>query len=316
MQTTCPECRTTFRVNQEHLGLRRGLVRCGHCNAVFNAYDTLLAELEAPPKEAVHEALAEPWDSPVVPDAELEAAPADGPEPGPEPERIPEPLPEPPEAGPGAGRSAADDAEAGPPLLEALVQPPSPGLAPEAVAETSESILLAELPTRLKANRSGLPWWRSLLLWSGALLLILTLLAQMAYFFRADLAAAYPGARPVMNDLCQPLGCVVPLPHGLSRQAIVASSLEHDNEQKSRVRLTILIANRTGQVQAWPHLDLSLSDVRDAPVAHTLFSPASYLPKGTDISAGMAADSEKEIRLELDVGNLAPSGYSVNLVYP
>ena len=49
MQTSCPECRTAFRVSQDQLGLRRGLVRCGKCNAVFNAYDTLLAELEEPP---------------------------------------------------------------------------------------------------------------------------------------------------------------------------------------------------------------------------------------------------------------------------
>ena len=51
MQTTCPECHTTFRVSQDHLGARRGLVRCGTCNAVFNAYDTLLPELESPPDE-------------------------------------------------------------------------------------------------------------------------------------------------------------------------------------------------------------------------------------------------------------------------
>ncbi len=58
MLTTCPECRTTFRVTQDHLGLRRGLVRCGHCGVVFNAYDSLLAELVAPPDQPDrHEAL-------------------------------------------------------------------------------------------------------------------------------------------------------------------------------------------------------------------------------------------------------------------
>jgi len=48
MLTTCPECRTTFRVSQPQLEARRGLVRCGSCRAVFNAYDTLLPEFQAP----------------------------------------------------------------------------------------------------------------------------------------------------------------------------------------------------------------------------------------------------------------------------
>jgi hypothetical protein len=45
-------------------GCAGALVRCGKCNAVFNAYDTLLAELEEPPAttlfsgEPAHDALA------------------------------------------------------------------------------------------------------------------------------------------------------------------------------------------------------------------------------------------------------------------
>lgn len=51
MLTTCPECQTTFRVDQAQLDARRGMVRCGHCSAIFNAYDTLLPELAPPPSD-------------------------------------------------------------------------------------------------------------------------------------------------------------------------------------------------------------------------------------------------------------------------
>ncbi len=342
MQTTCPECRTTFRITQDHLGLRRGLVRCGQCNAVFNAYDTLLAELDAPPNSEIHQALAEHREMPeelAGGHAELEPAPAlaafneeglasnaEFPM-GSELESEPA-APDEPDAWilaqdvfPLQDEPLPNDAwepnPAIPPPADALpVATPSLGPEPSPFVETSESILLAELPTRLRASRPRLPLWKSLLLWMAAASLTLILFAQVAYFFRAELATAYPPARPVMTGLCGFLGCEVPLPRQLTREAIAASSLEHDNEQKSRVRLTVLLANRTGQIQAWPQLDLRLTDVRDAPVAHTLFPPVSYLPKGTDISAGMAADSEKEIRLDLDVGNLAPSGYSLSLAYP
>jgi hypothetical protein len=112
------------------------------------------------------------------------------------------------------------------------------------------------------------------------------------------------------------LGCDVPLPRQLGREAIAAANLEHDPEQKSRVRLTFLLANRSGQTQAWPHISLTLTDVREQPVAMKLFAPASYLPPQTKIAAGMANGEEKEARLELDIGNLAATGFALSPVYP
>jgi predicted Zn finger-like uncharacterized protein len=35
--TQCPECATRFRVTDEQLSVSEGMVRCGRCNAVFNA---------------------------------------------------------------------------------------------------------------------------------------------------------------------------------------------------------------------------------------------------------------------------------------
>ncbi len=39
--TTCPSCRTSFRVTSQQLEARRGQVRCGHCNTLFNGLETL-----------------------------------------------------------------------------------------------------------------------------------------------------------------------------------------------------------------------------------------------------------------------------------
>jgi predicted Zn finger-like uncharacterized protein len=43
--TTCPQCRTAFRVTDEQLGARGGRVRCGKCTTVFNAREALLADI-------------------------------------------------------------------------------------------------------------------------------------------------------------------------------------------------------------------------------------------------------------------------------
>lgn len=44
MLTRCPACATHFRVTPEQLKARSGRVRCGECQQVFNALDTLIEE--------------------------------------------------------------------------------------------------------------------------------------------------------------------------------------------------------------------------------------------------------------------------------
>jgi predicted Zn finger-like uncharacterized protein len=283
MLTTCPECHTTFRVTQEHLGLRRGLVRCGTCGVVFNAYDSLLAELVAPPSE---------------PDKQEETPLAHLPEETPSEGEIPELRGEPPLA----------QAEPPVPLPE-----PLPPVAP-AGEETSESILLSELSTRTGATP---PARRLHVFLHGLVALVLCglLLLQLALFLRADLAASLPATRPILQSLCRPLGCTVALPRQLDKSAIAASSLEHDAENKSRARLSLVLANRSGQTQTWPHIVLTLTDVRDAPVALRVFTPREYLTKETRLEVGMAAGEEQEIRLDLDTGTLEATGYALDLAY-
>nr|WP_314626615.1 DUF3426 domain-containing protein [uncultured Noviherbaspirillum sp.] len=47
LATRCPHCRTTFRVVQDQLKLRGGLVRCGACKEIFNGTENLLRPIDA-----------------------------------------------------------------------------------------------------------------------------------------------------------------------------------------------------------------------------------------------------------------------------
>lgn len=42
LSTQCPHCKATFRVAQDQLKLRAGLVRCGNCKEIFNGIENLL----------------------------------------------------------------------------------------------------------------------------------------------------------------------------------------------------------------------------------------------------------------------------------
>lgn len=55
LATQCPHCQTTFRVAQDQLKLRAGLVRCGHCKEIFNGIEHLL-----PPTEAADPVMSAP----------------------------------------------------------------------------------------------------------------------------------------------------------------------------------------------------------------------------------------------------------------
>ncbi len=97
IRTRCPECATIFRVTSVQLRQKAGTVRCGHCQALFNAFDHLLRQ---------HETLHPPEPPPVVtgPPALI---PASGPEAVVEteihaqPSSPPELVPAEPEASPG-----------------------------------------------------------------------------------------------------------------------------------------------------------------------------------------------------------------------
>ncbi|AIO66161.1 zinc-ribbon and DUF3426 domain-containing protein [Burkholderia oklahomensis] len=53
LATRCPHCETVFRLQQEQLALHDGLVRCGHCQLVFDAARTLVpAEPDAAAAQA------------------------------------------------------------------------------------------------------------------------------------------------------------------------------------------------------------------------------------------------------------------------
>lgn len=55
LATQCPHCQTTFRVAQDQLKLRAGLVRCGHCKEIFNGIEHLL-----PPADSIKPAVQTP----------------------------------------------------------------------------------------------------------------------------------------------------------------------------------------------------------------------------------------------------------------
>lgn len=332
--TLCPHCDTRFKIAEEQLESHHGMVRCGHCLQIFNARPSFVPEQPSPQLE-----LPMP-DEPVAPAEELPADEPHAAEAGQTVEEI------------GAAEEAvsveetilteaiapADEATAAetePPktpnddLLDfnqpaaAAVEPDSeaPPAAPHAADEpTAQPMTLAEQVAIVhdedKGDRPSPPKYRRWPWAVAAFLLLLVLLAQATYFFRVELAARLPGLKPALTGYCQLLRCSVPLPQKTSLMSIESSDLEADPAHENQIALNVLLRNRAPYAQAFPNLELTLSDTQDKALARRIFKPKDYLPPLENEKTGLLPNHELSVKLYLNTADLRPIGYRLVLFYP
>jgi hypothetical protein len=158
------------------------------------------------------------------------------------------------------------------------------------------------------------------LLWSFAVLLgLLVLAAQVAYRFRAELAASSTTASEVFVALCRSLGCEVPLPRHPELMSIDASELQADTRRDGLIILTASIRNRARFAQDYPALEVTLTDENDHPVLRRVIAPRDYLeaPRRAELlRQGISAGSEAALRVYLDTSRTRAIGYRLYLFYP
>ena len=314
MKTRCPNCQTSFRITPEQLKARVGKVRCGQCQTVFNALDSLLDEsgAKAPPETrgpALNtKAILTPSPHPVVEttqEAANEVIPA---------VRLPEDYAE-PTLGPSV-ETVVDDDQA---LSESeaqelgkasgLIMPRETTAIPgyskwvEGMVSTSPLSLPAE-----KASR-----WPFVL---AALLLGLALAAQLVFHFRSEIAVTLPSLRPVLAALCQTIDADLPLPRRVELVSIEASDLQADPARPNLLVLNATLRNRAGYGQAFPALELSLTDTQDAAIARRVFAPKEYLPAKIAADQPFAANSEIAVRVWIEAQEISAAGYRLYVFYP
>lgn len=153
--------------------------------------------------------------------------------------------------------------------------------------------------------------------WSaGAVLLFFALAGQAAYLYRTELSIVFPESRPYLTRYCDLLGCVVPLPQVREFVRIEGSELQEDPIRSNVVILTAILRNHAPFDQAYPYVELTLTDTQDQLLTRRVFSPAEYLDKKINREAGLAAYEEARIQLFLDQGELKAYGYRLERFYP
>ncbi|MDR1648392.1 MAG: zinc-ribbon domain-containing protein [Zoogloeaceae bacterium] len=213
---------------------------------------------------------------------------------------------------------------------------PAPAAALEAQKKaTPEEVRQQTLAAGLRAPRNTQelprysPWSSSLLdslgeearypLWPfavSAFVLALALALQSTYFYRGELGRRFAFAAQINRTL----GFAVPAPRQKAHISIEEFDLKAERdpahpeaEQSSRLRLLVTLRNEASYALAWPHLELTLSDLYGAILARKVLSPQDYLPPG---SPKTFPSGNTPVRLLLDRGNLPTTSYQVDYFYP
>lgn len=270
MLTRCPACATTFRVTPDQLKVLHGKVRCGQCQHVFNALDTLLEEVPEPVVQ-----LEPQSDLPLM-------------------------------------------AEAAVAIPDQFIENPAAPIEIVAESHWQAQDTVAPLHETRPVKTAFRTWWWAL----ASSLALLVLLLQATLQFRVELGVLSPQVKPLLQVMCKPLGCDLPLPRKSDLLGIESSDLNPDQKNQGQLVLAAVLKNRAPFVQAYPHLELTLTDTADRLLLRKVLSPPDYLPKNVDISSGFLANGELAVNLTLihdnniNTATALAAGYRLYLFYP
>jgi predicted Zn finger-like uncharacterized protein len=313
--TRCPACGTMFKVVPDQLRISEGWVRCGHCAGVFDASahlqpdDEALAELEPPAAQAptVPASLSGPESEAFLPsvhseiDEGLLSEAPDSAQLDEEAQALREtPLDQPFEL----RRQDSGDSE-----LE--LQPPV-----SVRAQLEPEPELHDLSFVRQARREE--FWRrpAVRLMALAALVVLgaALALQIALHDRDRLAAADPGLRPLLVQLCAALNCSVQPPRQIDAIAIDSSSFS--KLRGDAYRLGVTLKNQASTQVAMPALELTLTDAQDQAVVRRVLMPTELGSHPGVIAAGSEWSGSVALAVAANGAGARIAGYRLLAFYP
>lgn len=280
--THCPACQTEFFVTDEQLNQYNGKVRCGQCLHVFDAKAKILETVESDIPVAAEQATDFSQESVTATESIA-------------PEAI---TPEP---------SAAES-------IAPQVNEPEAKQEDIFIGDYQPSNF-SDLAGKSKLNPAFRKKPRTLLWSFVAFVLLLLAAVQSVYFLRTEIAVYYPALKPYLAQACVPIKCTVELPKKIEFIVIDDSDIQEDAQYKGLMRLSSTLINQAGFAQAYPNLELTLTDVEDKPKLRRKFTPKEYLPEHTDISKGLAPNEEVKVRLAMTTNGETVAGYRVYVSY-
>ena len=146
--------------------------------------------------------------------------------------------------------------------------------------------------------------------------ILVILVGQAIYLYRAELSIFSPSARPYLEQYCEILNCKIPISQQTGLLSIESSDMQKEAAQQGVATLIVMIRNQATFAQLFPSLELTLTDTKDKALASRIFSPGEYLEKNGHLSDAIEPDKEISVTLKIDSGDLNAAGYRLLLLYP
>ncbi|WP_410499247.1 DUF3426 domain-containing protein [Chitinibacter sp. S2-10] len=353
--TRCPNCSTSFRVTDEQLAAHQGKVRCGRCAFIFNARDFLQQASTTPRPNKQTEASnteqgispeinkaeqqqAIPQEKPIGTEQKATIAPVSKPQvelaapnPAPEPTTAQQQLVEPDQSELKISlarlqqktqrekirkqRKMRQHTEIAAPESIELPETDESQVSAQQAALKDESeyrpILDESDPLFLAPKTSRFNW-----LWSlGCFIAFVALALQLVYNLRLELSREFPALRPKWIALCTHLHCEMPLPRQGDMLRSEWSELTYIPEHPTLIQVKATLRNLAPYEQALPKLELTLTDEHERIVAKKVFSAKEYLTEDEAQLTSILPNNELHAFLQLDLGELNSTGYSLFWFY-
>ena len=192
----------------------------------------------------------------------------------------------------------------------------SPYTMRSAVAEPAESVPV-KTPSFMRGAASASRWHKPAVRWALGLLsvvMVATLIAQIAEQERDRLAASIPELRPAIVALCDALGCKVAPFRQI--EAIVIDTSAFVPVRGEVYRLNVTLKNKARFDVAVPALELTLTDLQDQTLLRKVFTAADLGSQAGTIAAGAELAAIVPVSVKADTLPQPIRGYRVLAFYP
>lgn len=256
MQTQCPHCETRFRITEIQISIADGLVRCGVCTEVFNAYEfasqqdyqpSLLNGEILPEQESVINISRTAFtdtdqhlDNSISDDNEIEVD------------------------NQSLNFVDLDTAE------ESSKEPF------DSLNEPRNESLAYVVPESLRDAQSRSMF--STLLWSAGILFFTATLFIEYVWFNRDQFNHVPELQAWIEKLCQHIQCKSISMRDPSKIELITRNVYSHPNEKNALMVNLTMKNNADFAQPYPVMQIDFSDIRGGTVAARRFLPAEYLP--------------------------------------
>ncbi len=293
LATRCPNCQTVFALKPAQLDVSGGQVRCGHCNTLFDGMRHRTSLSDPAPATG-----GSPQASALEARRSLLARLSSRTEPG-------------------SGLNAAELAiKSHPDRRAANVPSAAPASASRNAAVQTSNAGRAAAPQAAPVEQPR-PQRRMLRAVTGPLifLLVLACALQYAWWQREYFRVVWPPSEVAYQAFCRLTGCTISPAHDIDMLQISSMSLRQLDDPKHLV-LQVILRNRSSIPQAYPSIELTLTDAQNKASIRKVIAPAQYLSADTSTDSGVGSHAERTLQMRVDTATVPANNYRVTIFYP